>query len=68
MHCRVPANGLRTVRIPLVSLFLQSKDKIVGKYLGMNYVRVREFNLYFVDWMRMLEYAIASGVKTLQVG
>lgn len=50
------------------NLFLESKDKIVGKYLGMNYAHVRAYNLYFVNWMRMLEYAIASGVKTLQVG
>ncbi len=50
------------------NIFIHSGDKIIGKYLGMNYSFVREHNLYFVNWLAMVQYAIANGVKSIQVG
>lgn len=50
------------------NLFIETPDRIDGKFLGLDYRFAREHNLYFVNWMEMVRYAIAHGIPQLHVG
>jgi predicted N-acyltransferase len=50
------------------NLFIETPDRIDGKFLGLDYRFAREHNLYFVNWMEMVRYAIARGIPQLHVG
>lgn len=43
-------------------------DKLVDKLIGLRYPAARDLNLYFVSWMRNLEYALAAGLKYYVAG
>ncbi|MDL2188677.1 GNAT family N-acetyltransferase [Pseudomonas sp. ChxA] len=43
-------------------------DKLLDKYIGLNYPQALEFNLYFVSWFVNLEYAVANGLKFYVAG
>ncbi len=55
-------------RLGLVNLFVVENDRLVGKYLGMDYEVSRKNNLYFVNWMATVEYCIENGISSMQVG
>ncbi|WP_338724266.1 GNAT family N-acetyltransferase [Pseudomonas tolaasii] len=43
-------------------------DKLLDKYIGLNYPLALEFNLYFVSWFVNLEYALSHGLKFYVAG
>ncbi len=55
-------------RLGLVNLFIVENDRVVGKYLGMDYEVSRKNNLYFVNWMSTVNYCIENGISSMQVG
>ncbi|MCB1520100.1 MAG: GNAT family N-acetyltransferase [Hyphomicrobiaceae bacterium] len=50
------------------NLSLVEKDKVIGKFIGMDYSLARQNNLYFVNWMKMIEFCIENGIGELQTG
>lgn len=62
MLCRV--DGV----LACFNIFLHERDRVVGKYVGMRYSMVRAHNLYFVNWMRMVEFCIGHRIGVLQTG
>ncbi len=47
---------------------LLSDDRIIGKYIGMNYPEARELNLYFVMALKMIELAIERRASVVEMG
>lgn len=43
-------------------------DKLLDKYIGLNYPLALDFNLYFVSWFVNLEYAVAQGLNFYVAG
>lgn len=44
------------------------RDNLVYKYVGFDYSRSRDFNLYFVCWFHLLERTAQLGLKNMIVG
>lgn len=42
--------------------------RIVTKHIGMQYPQARELNLYFLAWLGMIEFAIARGIPSIDMG
>lgn len=43
-------------------------DKLIDKYIGLNYSLAKELNLYFVSWFQNLTYALSLGLKFYVAG
>ncbi|MEO8459041.1 MAG: GNAT family N-acetyltransferase [Dokdonella sp.] len=43
-------------------------DKLIDKYVGFVYPDARDCNLYFISWMRNLDYACERGLKYYVAG
>ena len=50
------------------NFFLVEKNKVIGKFVGMDYEVARAHNLYFFNWMTIVKFCIDNGVATLQTG
>jgi hypothetical protein len=44
------------------------KDKIINKFIGLDYAIAREANLYFRLWEAAIEWTASKGIKELQSG
>jgi predicted N-acyltransferase len=49
-------------------LFLIGENRIIANKIGMKYPEAREFNLYFVNWLKMIEFAIERGIPEIEMG
>jgi hypothetical protein len=49
-------------------LFLVGRDRVLAKQIGMKYPRARELNLYFVNWLKLIEFAIERRIPTVEMG
>jgi len=49
-------------------LCLIGRDCIINKQLGMKYPEAREHNLFFVNWLMLVRYAIEKGVGLIEMG
>lgn len=49
-------------------LFLVGRDRVLAKQIGMKYPEARELNLYFVNWLKLLEFAIEQRIPTVEMG
>jgi hypothetical protein len=49
-------------------LFLVSSRKIIANKIGMKYPIARDYNLYFVNWLRMIEFAIERRIPEIEMG
>jgi hypothetical protein len=49
-------------------LSLIGPDRIVTKHIGMKYPEARNLNLYFVNWLKLIEFAIANRIPTVEMG
>lgn len=49
-------------------LSLVGDKRIVTKHIGMKYPQARDLNLYFLAWLQMIEFAIAKGIPTVEMG
>ena len=50
------------------NLCYESGDALVDKYIGLDYPRSRELNLYVVSWMTNLDYARSRGLRHFVAG
>jgi hypothetical protein len=49
-------------------LFLVGRDRVLAKQIGMRYPEARELNLYFVNWLKLIEFAIAHRIPAVEMG
>jgi hypothetical protein len=49
-------------------LFLVGDDRVLAKQIGMQYPEARELNLYFVNWLKLIEFAISNNVPRVEMG
>lgn len=50
------------------NFFLEEKDRILGKFLGMRYPLARDHNVYFINWMTMIRYCLERRIGAIQAG
>jgi hypothetical protein len=50
------------------NLVIETADRLIDKYIGMNYAAVPRFNLYFNSWLHNVRYCIARGIPLYQTG
>ncbi len=55
-------------RLVSFNFFLVEKDKVIGKFVGMDYEVARANNLYFFNWMTIVRFCIDNGIPFLQTG
>jgi predicted N-acyltransferase len=44
------------------------EERFIYKYIGFDYSRSREFNLYYITWFHMLEYCLRHQLKVMIAG
>ena len=49
-------------------LFLVGRDRVLAKQIGMKYPQARELNLYFVNWLKLIEFAIEHRIPSVEMG
>lgn len=49
-------------------LFLVGRDRVLAKQIGMQYPEGRELNLYFVNWLKLIEFAIEHRIPAVEMG
>jgi len=49
-------------------LFLVGRDRVLAKQIGMKYPQGRELNLYFVNWLKLIEFAIERRIPGVEMG
>jgi predicted N-acyltransferase len=49
-------------------LFLVGSDRVLAKQIGMKYPEGRELNLYFVNWLKLIEFAIERRIPLVEMG
>ncbi len=50
------------------NLVLHDSERLIDKYIGMDYDHARRLNLYYVSWMENVRYAIEHRIGTYQSG
>ncbi len=50
------------------NLVLLDGERLIDKYIGMDYRHARELNLYYVSWMENVRHAIEHRIGTYQSG
>ncbi len=55
-------------RLVAFNLVLCDGDRMIDKFLGMDYAVARERNLYFYTWIENVRYCIANGILIYQSG
>ena len=55
-------------RMVAFNLVLHDGQRLLDKFLGMDYALARDYNLYFVSWFENVRYCIAQGVPLYQSG
>ena len=49
-------------------LFLVGRDRVLAKQIGMKYPQGRELNLYFINWLKLIEFAIEHRIPCVEMG
>jgi hypothetical protein len=49
-------------------LFLVGRDRVLAKQIGMRYPQARDLNLYFVNWLKLIEFAIEHRIPSVEMG
>src|SRR5262249_43413106 len=49
-------------------LFLVGRDCIAARDIGMKYPEARQFNLYFINWIKMIEFALENRITRIDMG
>jgi predicted N-acyltransferase len=55
-------------RLVAFNLVLHDGQRLLDKFLGMDYAVAREYNLYFLTWMENVRYCIERGLPLYQSG
>jgi predicted N-acyltransferase len=49
-------------------IFLVGRSRVLACHIGMKYPEAREFNLYFVNWIKLIEFAIQHRIRCVEMG
>jgi hypothetical protein len=49
-------------------LAILGSDRLVAKQIGMKYPQARELNLYFVNWLELIDLAIRKRIPRVEMG
>jgi hypothetical protein len=49
-------------------LFLVGREQIIAKQIGMKYPEAREYNLYFVNWIELIRFALEKRIPLVEMG
>jgi hypothetical protein len=49
-------------------LALLGRNRLIAKQIGMKYPQARDFNLYFVNWLELIDFAIAKRIPRIEMG
>jgi predicted N-acyltransferase len=49
-------------------LSLVGDDRVVTKHIGMRYPAARELSLYFLNWLKLIEFAIERRIPCIDMG
>ncbi|MGH8123048.1 MAG: GNAT family N-acetyltransferase [Rudaea sp.] len=55
-------------RLVAFNLVLRDGERLLDKFLGMDYAVARKYNLYFYTWIENVRYCIAHGIALYQSG
>lgn len=55
-------------RLVAFNLVLVDGERMIDKYLGMDYAVARDLNLYFVSWLTNVRHCIETGIRRFQSG
>jgi len=50
------------------NLVLHDRNRLIDKYIGMDYRHARKFNLYYLSWLENVRYAIEHRIPVYQSG
>jgi hypothetical protein len=50
------------------TLFLIGDNQIIDAQIGMKYPEAREYNVYFIIWLKVIEFAIERRIPLLEMG
>lgn len=48
--------------------FILGERRALAKQIGMSYPKARDLNLYFVNWMALIEFCIANRIASIEMG
>ncbi|MFM1813883.1 MAG: hypothetical protein RLZ98_578 [Pseudomonadota bacterium] len=48
--------------------FIYAGNRIVAKQIGMKYPAARDLNLYFINWLELIKFAIAHRIRKVEMG
>ncbi len=49
-------------------LFHAGERRIISNKMGMSYPEARELNLYFINWLQIIDFACARGIPEIEMG
>jgi predicted N-acyltransferase len=49
-------------------IFLASRSRILACHTGMKYPEARDLNLYFINWLKLIEFAIDHRIPCVEMG
>jgi hypothetical protein len=49
-------------------LFHAGQRRIISNKMGMRYPEARELNLYFINWLKIIEFAAERGIPEIEMG
>jgi predicted N-acyltransferase len=55
-------------RLVSFQVFLVGTRRIVAYKIGMRYPEARDLNLYFINWLEMIEFATGRGISEIEMG
>lgn len=55
-------------RLVAFNLVIQGKDRLIDKYIGINYPDVPRYSPYFVSWLNNVDFCIRNGLPIYQAG
>lgn len=55
-------------RLVAFNLVLAGRDRLIDKYVGMDYAFARRFSLYFISWLTNVRYCIEHRIPLYQSG
>jgi len=55
-------------RLLAFNLVLRDRERLLDKFLGIDYAAMHHYNLYHVSWLENVRYCIAEGVRVYESG
>jgi predicted N-acyltransferase len=55
-------------RLACFNLCFRHADRLIDKFIGMDYSNSRQYNIYFYSWYHNVQWCIQNGIRYYQVG